>query len=40
MARMRRYFLTGIVVAAPVLLTAYIAWATITWSEPCVTRGG
>ena len=37
MARLRRYFLTGIVVAAPVLLTAYIAWATITWIDGLVT---
>jgi uncharacterized membrane protein len=36
-ARLRRYFLTGIVVAAPVLLTAYIAWATITWIDGLVT---
>lgn len=37
MARLRRYFLTGIVVAAPVLLTAYIAWGTITWIDGLVT---
>jgi uncharacterized membrane protein len=37
MARLRRYFLTGIVVAAPVLLTAYIAWATITFIDQLIT---
>jgi uncharacterized membrane protein len=37
MARLRRYFLTGIVVAAPVLLTGYIAWATITWIDALIT---
>jgi uncharacterized membrane protein len=37
MARLRRYFLTGIVVAAPILLTGYIAWATITWIDQLIT---
>jgi len=35
-ARLRRYFLTGIVVAAPSLLTLYIVWSTITWIDGLV----
>lgn len=37
MARLRRYFLTGLVVTAPVLLTVYIVWGTITWIDGVVT---
>lgn len=37
MARLRRYFLTGLVVTAPVLITIYIVWGTITWIDGLVT---
>lgn len=37
MARLRRYFLTGVVVTAPILITIYIVWATITWIDGLVT---
>ena len=37
MARLRRYFLTGLVVTAPLLLTLYIVWSTITWIDGLVS---
>ena len=35
-ARIRNYFLTGLVVAGPVLVTAYISWSFITWVDNLV----
>jgi uncharacterized membrane protein len=32
-ARIRNYFLTGLVVAGPVLITAYLSWSFITWVD-------
>jgi uncharacterized membrane protein len=32
-ARIRNYFLTGLVVAGPVLITAYLIWSFITWVD-------
>ena len=37
LGRIRRYFLTGIVVTAPLAITIYIAWAAITWIDEVVT---
>ncbi len=31
--RIRNYFLTGLVVAGPVLITAYLTWSFITWVD-------
>jgi uncharacterized membrane protein len=31
--RIRNYFLTGLVVAGPVLITAYLIWSFITWVD-------
>lgn len=36
-ASMRRYFLTGVLVTAPVGLTLYIAWNFILWMDEIVT---
>jgi len=35
-ARIRNYFLTGLVVAGPVLVTAYLTWSFITWVDDVV----
>jgi uncharacterized membrane protein len=34
--RIRNYFLTGLVVAGPVLITAYLTWSFITWVDNIV----
>jgi len=34
--RIRNYFLTGLVVAGPVLITAYLSWSFITWVDDVV----
>jgi uncharacterized membrane protein len=34
--RMRNYFLTGLIVAGPVLITAYLTWSFITWVDSLV----
>src|SRR5665647_1470485 len=34
--RIRNYFLTGLVVAGPVLVTAYLTWSFITWVDDMV----
>ena len=34
--RIRNYFLTGLVVAGPVLITAYLIWSFITWVDNVV----
>jgi uncharacterized membrane protein len=34
--RIRNYFLTGLVVAGPVLITAYLTWSFITWVDSLV----
>ncbi len=34
--RIRNYFLTGLVVAGPVLITAYLTWSFITWVDNLV----
>jgi uncharacterized membrane protein len=34
--RIRNYFLTGLVVAGPVLITAYLSWSFITWVDDLV----
>jgi uncharacterized membrane protein len=31
--RIRNYFLTGLVVAGPVLITAYLTWSFVTWVD-------
>jgi uncharacterized membrane protein len=36
MGRIRNYFLTGLVVAGPVLITAYLTWSFITWVDNLV----
>ena len=36
MARLRNYFLTGLVVAGPVAITAYLTWAFVTWVDDLV----
>jgi uncharacterized membrane protein len=35
-ARIRNYFLTGLVVAGPVLVTAWLTWSFITWVDDVV----
>ena len=37
MHRLRNYFLTGLVIAAPLFLTVYITWAFIVWIDSWVT---
>lgn len=37
MHRFRNYFLTGLVIAAPLFLTVYITWAFIVWIDGWVT---
>jgi uncharacterized membrane protein len=34
--RLRNYFLTGLVVAGPVLVTAYLVWSFVTWVDNLV----
>lgn len=36
MTRLRNYFLTGIVVCAPLAITAYLAWTVIRWVDSWV----
>jgi uncharacterized membrane protein len=36
MARLRNYFLTGLVIAAPLVLTIYITWSLIKWIDSWV----
>jgi len=36
LARLRTYFLTGIIVTAPIGITVYIAWQFITWVDESV----
>jgi uncharacterized membrane protein len=36
MARIRNYFLTGLVVAGPLAVTAYLTWTFITWVDDVV----
>jgi uncharacterized membrane protein len=33
MARMRTYFLTGVIVAAPISITIYVTWSIIEWFD-------
>jgi len=35
--RLRNYFLTGIVITAPIIITAYIAWQFVGWVDGIVT---
>ncbi|MDQ8728886.1 DUF502 domain-containing protein [Bradyrhizobium sp. LHD-71] len=35
-ARLRTYFLTGLVVAGPVLITIYLTWSFVTWVDDLV----
>jgi uncharacterized membrane protein len=35
-ARLRRYFLTGLVVAGPVAITAWLIWSIVTWVDDLV----
>src|SRR5215831_2896036 len=34
--RIRNYFLTGLIVAGPVAITIYLAWAFVTWVDDLV----
>src|SRR3954454_25133466 len=34
--RIRKYFLTGLVVAGPVLITAWLTWSFVTWVDDLV----
>src|SRR5688572_13213555 len=36
MGRIRNYFLTGLVVAGPVTITAYLTWSFVTWVDDLV----
>jgi uncharacterized membrane protein len=36
MARIRNYFLTGLVVTGPVFITAYLTWSFVTWVDGLV----
>lgn len=36
MARLRNYFLTGLVVAGPLAITVYLTWSFITWVDDLV----
>ena len=36
MTRVRNYFLTGVVITAPVAITAYLAWSFVQWVESWV----
>src|SRR5579883_2602839 len=33
-ARIRNYFLTGLVVAGPLAITVWLTWSFITWADP------
>ena len=33
MHRLRNYFLTGLIIAAPLFLTIYITWGFIVWAS-------
>ncbi|MEI7806048.1 MAG: DUF502 domain-containing protein [Hyphomicrobiales bacterium] len=35
-ARIRNYFLTGLIVAGPIFITAYLTWSFITWVDNLV----
>src|SRR5262249_19192389 len=35
-ARIRNYFLTGLIVAGPVAITIYLVWAFVTWVDDLV----
>ena len=35
-ARLRRYFLTGVVVAGPLAITVYLTWSFVTWVDDLV----
>jgi uncharacterized membrane protein len=35
--RLRNYFVTGVAVSAPLLITAYLVWATISWIDHKLT---
>lgn len=35
--RFRNYFLTGLVIAAPLFLTVYLTWAFVVWIDSWVT---
>ncbi len=37
MHRLRNYFLTGLIIAAPVILTVYITWTFVKWVDSWVT---
>ena len=36
MARLRNYFLTGLIVAGPVAITIYLTWSFVTWVDDLV----
>ena len=36
MTRLRNYFLTGVVITAPVAITAYLAWSFVRWVDSWV----
>ena len=36
MMRLRNYFLTGIIVCAPLAITAYLSWTFIHWVDSWV----
>src|SRR3954468_3191735 len=36
MARLRNYFLTGLIVAGPLAITVYLTWSFITWVDDVV----
>ena len=36
MARLRNYFLTGLVVAGPVAITLWLTWSFVTWVDDLV----
>ena len=36
MARFRNYFLTGLIVAGPILITLYLTWWFVTWVDGLV----
>src|SRR5688572_3064125 len=36
MGRIRNYFLTGLIVAGPVAITAYLIWSFVTWVDGLV----
>jgi uncharacterized membrane protein len=36
MARLRRYFLTGLIIAGPIAITIYLIWWFVTWVDGIV----